>query len=334
MVSVPPGMTANGKRVRKFFKDWNKANAFAGKMRKTHQVGLRGGLIPAALAMQAAEAAKVLEGTGVSLVEAARMAKQALAAAGGAEKFEDRYWRAVLAGEEHWSDRYTDDMGKVPRWIGKKGMAMRCAELTREVMDKLLREHGAASISTLQMRRARVLAVLNYQERVRGTKGTVAILTPAQAGRVLRACVTPEERRVVALLLWAGIRPDAENGELARLKWDCVGKTEIYVSAEVAKTNTDRHIPITGRLRRLLRDHDADGPVCPAGWRRAWQRIRRVAGIAAMQDVCRHTFASNILAAFGEDAAKQAMGHTKGSEVLFRHYRRAVTREAGLRYFR
>jgi integrase len=59
-----------------------------------------------------------------------------------------------------------------------------------------------------------------------------------------------------------------------------------------------------------------------------------VAEIASMHDVCRHTFASNFLAAQGEDATKQAMGHTAGSATLFRHYRRAVTRDAGAKYFR
>jgi integrase len=133
--------------------------------------------------------------------------------------------------------------------------------------------------------------------------------------------------RVVALLLFAGIRPDAEAGEISRLQWEAVGETEIYVSPEVSKVG-DRHVPITPRLRRLLRGHPKSGSVVPAGWRRAWQRIRRVSGISEMQDVCRHTFASNHLAAFGEDATKQAMGHTAGSSTLFRHYRRAITRES------
>jgi integrase len=284
--------------------------------------------------MQAAEAAKVLEGTGVSLVEAARMAKAAVSAGNGAEKFEDRYWRALLDGEGRWSRKYLTQMEDMPRWMGKAGMEMRCGEMTRETIDRLLRANGSKAISTVTMRRTRVMAVVNYQERVRGTKGSIRILTAAQAGRVLRACVTADERRAVALLLWAGIRPDAESGELGRLEWDSVGETEVYVSAEVAKTNTDRHVPITGRLRRLLRGHPKEGPVCPAGWRRAWQRIRRVSGISEMQDVCRHTFASHLLAWKGEDATKQAMGHAKGSDVLFRHYRRAVTRENGVRYFR
>jgi integrase len=84
----------------------------------------------------------------------------------------------------------------------------------------------------------------------------------------------------------------------------------------------------------LLKGHPASGPVAPAGWRRSWQRIRKEAGIGHMQDVLRHTFASHYLAAYGEDAAKQALGHAAGSTTLFRHYRRAVTELQGKAFFR
>lgn len=148
----------------------------------------------------------------------------------------------------------------------------------------------------------------------------------------LRACEGREQVRAVALLLFAGIRPDAESGEISRLDWSAVGKTEIYVCKKTSKVG-DRHVPITPRLRRLIRGHPAAGPVRPAGWKRTWQRIRKAAGIGDMQDVTRHTFASNLLAAFGEAEAKQAMGHTAGSTVIFRHYRRAVTEAGGKKYF-
>lgn len=60
--------------------------------------------------------------------------------------------------------------------------------------------------------------------------------------------------------------------------------------------------------------------------------IRKAAGVTA-HDVTRHTFASHFLAWQGEASTKNAMGHTAGSSTLFRHYRRAVTEEAGKTYF-
>jgi integrase len=332
MVSVPPKLTADGKRVRRFFPELREAQKFAGKLRTTHESGVRGGLISASLAMQAAAAVKVLEGSGLSLVEAARMAVATTLAGGGAEVFGLRYKRALLAGEAYWSDRYLNDVEKIPKWIGAAGMKKKCGELVPAVLDELLRAHGATALSTLQMRRARVLAVLNFKERHRKT-AAISMMTLSECRALLRACEGREQVRAVALMLFAGIRPDAEQGEMSRLEWSAVGKDAIYVPPEISKTGTDRHVPLTPRLRRLLRGHPKSGPVCPSGWRRAWQRIRKDAGIADRQDVLRHMFASHFLAAYGEDAAKQAMGHTAKSSTLFRHYRRAVEKPAGLRFF-
>jgi len=332
MVSVPPGMSATGKRVRKFFPDLAKAQKFAGKIRGAHTSGLRG-LLTTELATEAAMAVRILEPLGISLVEAARMVAATKDARGQTEVFRSRWRRALLSGEQRWSQRYVDDIGKLPRWLGRTAMGMPCGELSDEAIERALRAHGAKAATTMAARKARVLAVLNFREVATRRPGVISILSVAQAAKVLRACGTAEERRVIALLMFAGIRPDAEHGEISRLQWEAVGKREIYVSPEVSKVG-DRHVLIKPRLRRLLRGHPEKGPVMPAGWRRAWQRIRRVAGISEMQDVLRHTFASNYLAAYGEQAAKLAMGHTQGSDTLFRHYRRAVTKEAGKRFFR
>ena len=331
MVSIPPGMSATGRRVRKFFPDLPKAQKFAGKMRGAHASGLRG-LLTSELAAEAVTAIRILQPLGISLVEAARLAAAAQDVQGQTESFRARWRRALLSGEKRWSQRYVDDIGKLPRWLGRTAMGMPCGEMTDEAIERALRAHGAKAATTMAARKARVLAVLNFRETAPRKSGVITILTVSQAARVLRACATAEERRVVALLMFAGIRPDAEQGEISRLQWETVGKKEIYVSPEVSKVG-DRHVPIRPRLRRLLRGHPAEGPVIPPGWRRAWQRIRRVAGISEMQDVLRHTFASNYLAAYGDNAAKLAMGHTKGSDTLFRHYRRAVTKEAGRKFF-
>ena len=93
-------------------------------------------------------------------------------------------------------------------------------------------------------------------------------------------------------------------------------------------------IPIRPVLRRALKGHPQAGPVAPAGWRKAWQRIRKAAGIGHLQDALRHTFASHYLAAYGEDAAKAALGHAAGSRTLFAHYARAVTAAQGKAFFR
>lgn len=331
MVSVPPSMAADGKRVRRFFPEWKKAAAFAGSLRATHHAGLRGGLITAALALEAAEAVRILAGTGISLVEAARMAAVKTAAAGASELFRHRYLRAMRVGEMEWSDPYRDRMDKIPRFAPAL-MGMPCGAINREVIEAAILEGGTVSRSTLDVRIRWVTSILNYRERHKRT-AEIVILTEEECAALLAACGTREERWTVALLLYAGIRPDAEHGEISRLEWSAVGASEIYISPGGSKTGSDRHIKIRPVLKRLLKGHPKSGDVKPRDWKRRWTVIRKAAGVTA-PDSLRHTCASHHLAAFGEDETKQMLGHAAGSSTLFRFYRRAVTKEEGERFFR
>ena len=331
MVSIPAAMTATGKRRRKYFAGKTAAEKFAANLRKQHGAGVRGAMIPLTLANQAAEAARILDGSGVSLVEAARLAVARIATTASKETFRDRYARAMLWGEQHWRDRYRTDMERIPRWAPSL-MPLACGVIDREKIDAALQEGCSLARSTLDMRAARVLAVLGFRERHRKT-AEIHILDAQQQAAVLDACEGPDERRAVALLLYAGIRPDAESGEIARLDWQNVGEAEIYVPQNASKTGADRLIPIRPVLRRELKGHPLDGPVIPANWKRRWARIRKAAGIGHMQDGLRHTFASHHLVAYGEEATKAALGHAAGSATLFRHYRRAVTAAAGRAFF-
>jgi integrase len=193
-------------------------------------------------------------------------------------------------------------------------------------------ERGPLARSTIETRKRYVMAILHHRPR-HARRGRPEILTPEQVQAMLAACRAAEETRVIALLLYAGIRPEAESGEISRLRWDAVRGREIYIAAEVSKTKTDRIIPIRPVLKRLLAGHPTSGHVTPPNWQRTWKRIRKEAGITAA-DVTRHTFASHHLVAYGEEATKNAMGHTAGSSTLFRHYRAAVNGLAAKAYFK
>jgi integrase len=255
-----------------------------------------------------------------------------MAHGGDTQTFSQRYQLAVADGSTRWSHRYQIDVAKIPRWVSESFMGKPCGTIDRAVIEEVLVEDRPLKRSTLEARTRMILAVLNYRERHRKSS-EIKILTLAEVEKVLSHCQTPEERRVVALLAFAGIRPDAESGEIARLDWEAVGAKEIYIAPATSKTGSDRHIPLTPRLRAEIDGHPVSGSVLPAGWRRAWQRIRKAAGIAGEQDILRHSFASHYLAATDEARAKAAMGHTAGSSTLFRHYRRAVTQADGLAYF-
>lgn len=304
---------------------------FAGKIRSLYNQGTRGSLIDASLANEAKQAAAILEGTGISLIEAARLAKAKAGVGENKETFAARYRRACDGMEGQWSEKYRIDMAKMLRWMPKELQVRPCSMIDRAAVVAALREKGFSQ-STIDLRARMVMAVVNYRERHRKAR-TIHILDRDQQKSVLAACKTAGERRAVGLLLYAGIRPDAEHGEISRLEWSDITEEGIYVRAEASKTGSDRIVPIAPVLQTILEGHPLSGRVTPPNWRRAWQRIRKDAGISDMQDVLRHTFASHMLMWKGEDATKAAMGHTANSSTLFRHYRRAVTAEAAEEFF-
>lgn len=333
VVNVPASMSVAGKRVRKYFPTEPKALKFAASVRAAHNSGIRGSMISASLALQAAEAAMILDGSGISLPEAARLAVAQLGGAESRETFGDRYWRAVAANDGIWSEKYQSQMDDLPKWVPESFFKRACGGIDRAAIEAACREVRASlKQSSVDMKASRILAILGFRPRHKRTSG-ISILSPGQVGKCLRVCETPEERRVVAVLFFAGIRPDAEFGEISRLQWDAFGE-EIYISRDVSKTPSDRHIPISGRLRRLIRGHPSEGLVMPTGWKKRWQRIRRDSGISNLIDVSRHTYCSNLLAAVGMEATQAAMGHVPLSQTTRRHYARAVLKVAAVRYFR
>jgi len=326
-------MSASGKRERKFFQaDKTGAERFASNLRARWNKGVRGTLLDPATSLAAAEAVKILQPLGIGLVEAARMVERQFSAAGKRETFRERWMRYQLAHEEHWRPSYSRQMGNLDRKLPEAFMEAQVQTLTPEVIRAAVIEGGARSKSNIALIERMISAVMNQRGKERRAE-KIEIMTANQCRRMLRACEDATERRAVALLLFAGIRPSTEDGEISRLDWETVGTGEIYVPHEVSKTGTDRHISITPRLARLLRGHPKDGPVIPAGWKRKYDRLRKAAEIQGKQDITRHTFASHFLAAFGVDAARQAMGHTAGSDTLFRRYRRAVTEADGKAFF-
>jgi integrase len=352
IINVPGGMTASAQRFRKAYPTKGAAEAAAAKLRASYKIGVRGSVIPVALAHEAQAAVKLLEPLEISLIEAARIVAKShallhplgfsllegakfvarTAPSQDPTTFRDRWVKAVDESDGRLSRRYLRDLSKMHRWLPTWFMQTRCCRIDKELIEKALVEARPLARSTIETRARYISAILNYRPRhVR--KSRPQILTPEQTAALLAACQTPEETRVIALLLYAGIRPEAEDGEISRLEWQAVGAREIYIAPEVAKTRTDRIIPIRPVLKRLLVGHPNSGRVIPPNWARSWKRIRKQAEIIGA-DVTRHTYASHHLVAYGEDATKNAMGHTAGSTTLFRHYRAAVSEKDAKAYFK
>lgn len=162
----------------------------------------------------------------------------------------------------------------------------------------------------------------------------IDVLSPDEARRLL--AVAPDDCKVAyALLLFAGLRPK----ELTRLCWGDVRDGFVHVTADIAKTRQVRNVEVNGTLAAWIRafrpraagDFDR---VVPANWVRKDKAARAAAGIADRPDVCRHSYATYYLAAYGAvDALKANMGHSRGSEVLFVHYRAAATPELAAQFW-
>ncbi|MFO0203627.1 MAG: tyrosine-type recombinase/integrase [Alphaproteobacteria bacterium] len=332
VVNVPAYLSADGERHRKTFATEAPAQKFASKLRSTYGSGLRGALIPATLAAEAAEAERILEGTGISLLDAARQAAERAQATGPAETFKARLDRATASNEERWSEVYLRDVENLWRYLPAWFLATRCHKIDAPTIERAITEGRDLKRSSIDHRTRYVKAVLSHRER-HHRDASPDLLTAAQVDALLAACNTPEETRCVAVLLYAGIRPSADGGEIMRLDWRDFRDGAIHVRQEASKTGTDRIIPITPRLGQLIAGHPDHGPVHAPNWKKAWQRIRKTAGVGHMNDCTRHSFASHYLAWKGEDATKAVMGHTAGSRTLFSFYARAVTPDAGAAYF-
>lgn len=330
MVSVPPKMSATGKRERLFFgQDEAKAKKFATGLRQKYHGGQRA-LLSTSDAALAAEAMKLLEPLGINLLEAATLIVKQHEATGGTETFRERWQRYQAQQEGHWGSVYSAQVERMENWLSSDFMDTPIARITPAMIEEELKRY---SKSTRKRHTTMVNAVISERGKQRRAV-KIEVLDAEQLEALLAATKEHKgERMAVALLLFAGIRPGAEEGEITRMDWEMVGEEEIYLPHAVTKTGTDRHIPITPMLRKLIKGHPKEGPAIPSGWVRRWTRIRKEAGISEKKDICRHTFASHFLAVYGEDRTKSALGHSRGSDTLFAYYRRAVTERDGRAYF-
>jgi hypothetical protein len=345
-----------GKLERRTFKDAKDAEKFAAKLRTQYHRGIRGGVVDAGTAHNTVAAEKALADAGlnVSVIEAVRAYIDARAvldphkaslpavmktwadarkARGDDRTFNEAALAFITEKEMGWSDRYRRNIDQTMRSLPEWFKVMKLPDIDDRVMLRATKE-SATTQTAIETRMRHIKSLCSGKGRKKAKRGLV-LLTVAQCAAMLRACQSPEERRAVALLLFAGIRPDGQDGEFSKLEWSAIKDGKIYISAEVSKTGTERIIPIRPRLARLIKGHPKSGLVMPVGWAKRIQSIRRAAGMndPKYQDATRHAFASHHLVAYGEASTQAAIGHTEGSRTLFKHYRAALPEEAGKKYF-
>jgi integrase len=168
----------------------------------------------------------------------------------------------------------------------------------------------------------------------------VQVLSVEQCRRLLEGM--GRYRAAVAVALFSGVRPEEIAGrDKPALNWAHVREKEevLRVPGDIAKVagvpRTLEGLP--DALWRWLKvcPEKREGPVCPARFREIGRRGREVLGLPVWpKDITRDTFASYAVAFMG-DAAKVALwlGHEGDQRLLHRHYRGVVSEAAAKEFF-
>lgn len=160
----------------------------------------------------------------------------------------------------------------------------------------------------------------------KSTKAPVKFLMPAAASRLL-ASATVDVLPVVALGLFAGLRPEAE---LAKCVWADIDweRLEIHIAKDRTKTSRHRIVPMEPALVAWL-DHagarQREGTIIPTGLRKRLLKVRTAAGVDWAPDILRHSYATMWLAKH-QDKARLAEQMGNSAKVIDQHYRFPISR--------
>ena len=171
-------------------------------------------------------------------------------------------------------------------------------------------------------------------EKSRLSRPKRAVLEVEQARAILYICeyAMPEAVPYVAIGMFAGIRPH----EMRRLRPENFRNGYIYLDADVAKTASERTVPIRPNLAAWLEKYPPSNGVTEVSDIALVKILRKTCGavgVSERKDILRHSYASYAYELTG-DAAKVAaeLGHTDTS-MLFKHYRGLVAPGSGKQFF-
>lgn len=262
----------------------------------------------------------ILRNTGISLLDAAQLAAEALQRARGSIRRVRHYlhWgeaygkmrektvsfeRAVAEALSARSDRRPRTrmdfryicrrlMKRNPDLARRKVRAMtsedcrRCLAAAFETPQQFRKARAILSgvFSTAQRRGWCAVNPVRMVECPRVTEQEVPVLSSAEIEHLLQKTAAYEGGiclPAVGLMLYAGVRPH----EVARLSWQEVDwqHRSICIHPRHSKTGGARRIGIQPPLEKLLRQcspADMWAPICPPNWQLHWRKLHRFAGWA------------------------------------------------------
>lgn len=351
-VSVPPSLSASGKRERPQFKTKDSAKKFASKLKENYrQHGASDPVGRPALVEMATEAERLLQPYGVTLLEAVK-GFITVENERRASEIIDVALAAYLAAKDALTDKHVRRLERMNAVLCEEFAGRTICSITATEVEDCIgpRSEGPAGFnSTLSVIktfwrwcakrgwcRKDVLDPIERRDHVSEEIGTIS---PARVRALLAAAEKhyPEAVPALAIATFTGMRLE----ELARLPAKDVTDEGITLIAAYTKTKRRRFIEMPDALEAWLKAYPVAETVIPANWPRKWKAVRRLAGWNVWSDLVdnekhklpedaprwpqralRHTHASATVA-LGEksiDALMFEFGHAGNVQTLRRHY--------------
>lgn len=362
-ISIPPKLSETGKRQKRFFKTKELAVGEAQRIKvRQENHGIAAKILGPAEEQQSASALKLLRDGGVE-TQLTEIVSQYLEVNHQRNKSV-----ALLYAWEHY-ERRRDKRFSVTHLKNLSWTKLKLSPLHGTLLSDLttsqINDCFAGHSPTYRNALIRITrAVLNWSMKgdrkwlkhnpaddcefdLEEPLGEPEIYTPDNIRRLIHATVNIEPRLVstMALMTFAGIRPDQSDGEIVRIEWKDINLVDdhrrIELPALASKTRKNRTILVRPALESWLTWHhrnigNSQGLICPhkgSALRRKIRSVFQTAGVTRIQDGLRHSFASYLAALEDLDTVEKELGHTGGRTVLEKHYRKNVQKVDALKFW-
>ncbi len=365
LVNTPASVSASGKRERAYFNTRDKAKAHASNLLSQFmEHGSNAEALPPSLASDAVKAADLLKPWDATLTEAAKFYAEEMQRRHASRPTDQacREWLAIREQEVRPKtlEGYRSAARKLTAAFGAKHLS----EITKDQLQKVIAPPGTRPpTAAANLRNARVfwlwaadegLCEAEVIKKVKTPKqkkeGTIGILKPAEASRLLEAAEKffPQAVPLFAVQLFAGIRAE----EVTKLKAANFTEAGIELGEEVTKKGRRRHINPSPTLAAWLKKHPFKP--CP-NWQRVSRAVKHLAGFETWvapgfipkgikplskasipwpQNALRHSHATYAIAAGMElQTLLFEFGHTEGESTLREHYAGRASKKDALSYF-
>lgn len=378
-ISIPPNLSDTGKRQKRFFATKEKAAGEIQRLKvRKEKYGISAKLLTPADEQQAAAALRLLREAGIE-TQLSEVVGDYI------QRINDRNASKTLshAWDTFIKAPRKKPLGKA--YLTSMRFAKQMLEplhetLVADITPTQIKECLSVSVATRKGEKMVKATSTSYQEatlqRVRAvlnhaveegwlrtgnpaTSKSTGILHPTKTEDVeiysveeIKALLTttaqlyPELIPAMAIMAFAGVRPDVEDGEITKLEWDHIvlkdRQKRIEVPTRITKTKKSRTIKIRPALVSWLEWHkhqkgSVEGMVSPyrgTALRSRLREIHRTAKVKRIQDGLRHSFASYLVPIDGKDSVSLELGHQGNLSVMDKHYRKNETRTEANKFWK